>query len=81
MYIGFFNTGAYQETLGGYGGLQHCLIPAPKHIIIDEDDSGNTTTHLFRPQQTTTDFLKILGYDVENKELVTNHITLKTSHF
>ena len=81
LYIGFFNTGAYQETLGGYGGLQHCLIPAPKHIIIDEDDSGNTTTHLFRPQQTTTDFLKILGYDLENKELVTNHITLKTSHF
>ena len=30
LYIGFFNTGAYQETIGGYGGLQHCLIPHPK---------------------------------------------------
>jgi arginine decarboxylase len=27
-----FNTGAYQETIGGYGGLHHCLIPQPKHI-------------------------------------------------
>ena len=35
LYIGFFNTGAYQETIGGYGGLQHCLIPQPKHILID----------------------------------------------
>jgi arginine decarboxylase len=31
LYIGF-NTGAYQETIGGYGGLHHCLIPQPKHI-------------------------------------------------
>ncbi|MGB0367602.1 MAG: arginine decarboxylase [Flavobacteriaceae bacterium] len=67
LYIGFFNTGAYQETLGGYGGLQHCLIPAPKHIIIDKDENGNITTLLFRPQQAKTDFLKILGYEVYNK--------------
>ncbi|MFQ7503165.1 MAG: arginine decarboxylase, partial [Alistipes finegoldii] len=33
QYIGFFHTGAYQESLGGFGGIQHCLIPAPKHII------------------------------------------------
>ncbi len=81
LYIGFFNTGAYQETLGGYGGLQHCLIPAPKHIIINKDENQNTTTQLFRPQQTNTDFLKILGYEVESEELVTNHNTLKTSHY
>ena len=37
QYIGLFHTGAYQESIGGYGGLQHCLIPAPKHIIIDKD--------------------------------------------
>ncbi len=29
LYIGFFNTGAYQESLSGFGGIQHCLIPAP----------------------------------------------------
>lgn len=76
LYIGFFNTGAYQETLGGYGGLQHCLIPAPKHIVIDKDENGNITTQLFKPQQTNTDFLKILGYEVDNQELVTNHNTI-----
>jgi arginine decarboxylase len=40
QYIGFFNTGAYQESLSGFGGLQHCLIPAPKHVIIDLDENG-----------------------------------------
>ena len=62
LYIGFFNTGAYQESIGGYGGLQHCLIPSPKHILIDKDKEGNITTKLFSPQQTAADFLKILGY-------------------
>jgi arginine decarboxylase len=80
LYLGFFNAGAYQETLGGYGGLQHCLIPAPKHILIDKDDNGNITTKLFRPQQTNTDFLDILGYEVDNEKTVTNHNSLKTTH-
>jgi arginine decarboxylase len=34
-----FNTGAYQETIGGYGGLHHCLIPQPKHILINRDEN------------------------------------------
>ena len=63
LYIGFFNTGAYQETIGGFGGLQHCLIPSPKHILIDRDEEGNLKTRLFSEQQNATDFLKILGYD------------------
>lgn len=62
LYIGFFNTGAYQETIGGFGGLQHCLIPAPKHILIDRDENGNITTELFAEQQKSEDLLKILGY-------------------
>ncbi len=62
LYIGFFNTGAYQETIGGFGGLQHCLIPQPKHILIDKDEDGNITTELFSEQQKTEDLLKILGY-------------------
>jgi len=81
LYIGFFNTGAYQETLGGYGGLQHCLIPAPKHIIIDKDENGNTTTQLFRPQQTSIDFLEILGYEVDNEKVVSNHNSIKANHY
>tara|TARA_R110002049_G_scaffold279949_2_gene459123 strand:- start:19044 stop:20456 length:1413 start_codon:yes stop_codon:yes gene_type:complete len=64
LYIGFFNIGAYQETIGGFGGLQHCLIPSPKHILIDKDDDGNITTKLFSEQQKSEDLLKILGYDM-----------------
>lgn len=63
LYIGFFNTGAYQETIGGFGGLQHCLIPAPKHILIDRDEKGNLTTKIFKEQQTKTELLSILGYE------------------
>ncbi len=63
LYIGFFNTGAYQETIGGYGGLQHCLIPQPKHILIDKDEDGNITTRIFNEQQKAEDLLKILGYE------------------
>jgi len=63
LYIGFFNTGAYQETIGGFGGLQHCLIPSPKHILIDKDKKGNITTKLFSEQQTSEQLLNILGYE------------------
>ena len=70
LYIGFFNTGAYQETIGGYGGLQHCLIPQPKHILIDKDENGNFTYTLFRQQQKAEDLLDILGYDVSENEEV-----------
>lgn len=63
LYIGFFNTGAYQESIGGYGGLQHCLIPQPKHILIDKDEEGNIVTSLFSGQQKGEDLLKILGYN------------------
>ena len=63
LYIGFFNTGAYQETIGGFGGLQHCLIPTPKHILIQKDEEGNLSTKLFKEQQKSEDLLKILGYD------------------
>jgi arginine decarboxylase len=63
LYIGFFNTGAYQDTIGGFGGLQHCLIPQPKQILINRDKDGNLETRLFSEQQEPQDFLKILGYE------------------
>jgi arginine decarboxylase len=62
LYIGFFNTGAYQESIGGFGGIQHCLIPAPKHILIDRDKDGKITTKVFKEQQTSEQMLGILGY-------------------
>lgn len=62
LYIGFFNTGAYQETVGGFGGLKHCLIPEPRHVLIRRDEDGKISTSLFSEEQTADDFLKILGY-------------------
>jgi arginine decarboxylase len=62
LYIGFFNTGAYQESIGGFSGLQHCLIPSPKHILIDKNSEGAFTTQLFSEQQTSEHMLHILGY-------------------
>jgi arginine decarboxylase len=62
QYLGFFHTGAYQESLGGYGGIQHCLIPAPKHVLIDRDEDGEYTTRLFAKEQSAKNMMKILGY-------------------
>ncbi|MFU8842914.1 MAG: arginine decarboxylase [Bacteroidales bacterium] len=62
QYIGLFHTGAYQESIGGYGGIQHCLIPAPKHVIIDNAEDGDYTTKLFAKEQSFKSMLKILGY-------------------
>lgn len=62
QYIGFFHTGAYQESLGGYGGIQHCLIPAPKHIIIDREKDGSISHRVFAPEQSNESMMKTLGY-------------------
>lgn len=62
LYFGFFHTGAYQESLGGYGGIQHCLIPAPKHVIIDRKEDGSVTHRLFADEQQSEQMMKILGY-------------------
>jgi arginine decarboxylase len=62
QYVGFFHTGAYQEALSGYGGTQHCLIPAPKHVLIDRNGDGEIVTRLFAKEQSYKSMLKILGY-------------------
>lgn len=62
LYIGFFNTGAYQETIGGFGGLKHCLIPEPKHVILRRGDDGKLESEVFSVEQTAQEYMKILGY-------------------
>jgi len=62
QYIGMFHTGAYQESLGGFGGIQHCLIPAPKLVIIDKDEEGEYSTKLFAKEQSYKSMLKTLGF-------------------
>jgi len=39
------------------------LIPSPKHIIIDFDESNELKTTLFKPQQEVGEMLTILGYE------------------
>jgi arginine decarboxylase len=63
LYLGFFHTGAYQDSISGYGGIKHCLIPSPKHVIIDRDDKGNIVDYVYRNEQSATDMFKILGYE------------------
>ncbi len=63
LYLGFFHTGAYQDSISGYGGIKHCLIPAPKHVIIDRDETGNFVDYVYRNEQTVDDMLNILGYN------------------
>jgi arginine decarboxylase len=62
LYLGFFHTGAYQEALSGYGGLKHCLLPAPKHILIDRNYYGELTDWQIFQEQDADSMLKILGY-------------------
>jgi len=63
LYIGFFHTGAYQDSISGYGGIKHCLIPAPKHVIIDRDSKGNIIDQVYREEQSVSDMFNILGYN------------------
>lgn len=65
LYVGFFHTGAYQEAISGYGGIKHCLIPSPKHIVIDYDEDGNLVDYVYRNEQTVDNMLTILGYNDE----------------
>ncbi len=62
LYVGFFHTGAYQDQISGYGGIKHCLVPAPKHVVIDLDAQGNITDKLYAKEQSAQSMLKILGY-------------------
>ncbi|MBN2635305.1 MAG: arginine decarboxylase [Prolixibacteraceae bacterium] len=63
LYLGFFHTGAYQDAISGYGGIKHCLIPSPKHVIIDRDEKGNIVDYVYRNEQSAQDMFKILGYE------------------
>ncbi|MFY0674403.1 MAG: arginine decarboxylase [Bacteroidia bacterium] len=61
LHLVFLNTGAYQESLSGYGGIKHCLIPAPSILLIDEVD-GKKTYKIFKEEQRPEGMLEVLGY-------------------
>ena len=63
LYLGFFHTGAYQDSISGYGGIKHCLIPSPKHVIVERHESGNFVDYVYRNEQSVDEMMKILGYN------------------
>lgn len=62
LYVGFFHTGAYQDQLSGYGGIKHCLIPSPKHVVVEYDKDGQLKDWLYAKEQSWQSMLNILGY-------------------
>ena len=62
LVLGFFHTGAYQDQISGYGGIKHCLIPSPQHVIIGHDKNGKLVDWVYAKEQTAQSMLKILGY-------------------
>ena len=62
LYIGFFHTGAYQDQLSGYGGIKHCMIPSPKHVVVNLNKNGEHEDWLYAKEQSPQSMLKILGY-------------------
>ena len=57
----FFNTGAYQESIVGFGGVHHCLLPQPKHILIQKL-KRKITIRSFQRRAKPEDVLHLLGY-------------------
>jgi arginine decarboxylase len=67
LYIGFFHTGAYQDAVSGYGGIKHCLIPSPKHVLVYRNADGELVDTMYKESQASKAMLRILGYDVDGE--------------
>ncbi|MBE7513480.1 MAG: hypothetical protein HS103_11805 [Anaerolineales bacterium] len=63
LVVGFFDCGAYQETLGGRGGAKHCLLSEGSEVILDEDSGAFEVEH-YAPPQSVTHMLANMGYGV-----------------
>ncbi|MEP7285527.1 MAG: hypothetical protein ABI947_07145 [Chloroflexota bacterium] len=68
LIVGFFECGAYQETLGGRNGTKHCLLPEGSELILDEDEFCELFC-TYTPGQTASDVLGNLGYSSEQIEV------------
>ena len=67
LFVGFFHTGAYQDQISGYGGIKHCLIPSPKHIIVGPDKNGKLVVLYASNKETQHGYIEIAqekGYQV-----------------
>jgi len=50
-------------VVSGYGGIKHCLIPSPRHIVIKRNENGQYEDYLFKDEQNAEVMLDILGYN------------------
>ena len=62
LYLGFFHTGAYQDSLSGCWRYKALLNPSSKHIIIDRDEMGNFVDYVYRNEQSVEEMFQLLGY-------------------
>lgn len=64
LVIGFFDCGAYQETLGGKQGAKHCLLPEGSEVIVDGRDGNECAVECsgYSPSQSVERVLGNLGY-------------------
>lgn len=61
LIVGFFECGAYQETLGGRHGAKHCLLPEGGEMCLEENADGETLIE-YDAGQSAGDVLGQLGY-------------------
>lgn len=61
LIVGFFDCGAYQETLGGRRGAKHCLLPEGAELTLEPDDEG-TLAIRYEPPLVAPAMLGTLGY-------------------
>ena len=60
-FLGFFNVGAYQETLG----MAHNLFMHPSEYTVDVDEEGYTISYA-KESKNILEILHSIGYDEEN---------------
>ncbi len=64
--LGFFNVGAYQDTLG----MKHNLFSHPSEVLIEFDKKGQMKTNQALQSQKIIDILEDLDYDILHLEKV-----------
>ncbi len=66
LVIGFFDCGAYQETLGGRGGAKHCMLPEAPEVILDTASTGGIARITRCSGQDASNILNSLGYVMQS---------------
>ena len=74
-FLGFFNVGAYQETLG----MNHNLFSRPNEYTVNIDENGYTVTNIVE-SKSILDILNSIGYD-ENEIVSKLKTDILTSNF